>query len=36
MPMETNVILNVKGDVLERYDILLHALVVTKEQGDLS
>ncbi|XP_071839784.1 cilia- and flagella-associated protein 74-like isoform X2 [Apostichopus japonicus] len=36
MPMETNVMLNVKGDVLERYDILLHALVITKEQGDLS
>lgn len=34
MPLESNVILNVKGDVLERYSIVLHALVVTKDEED--
>ena len=35
MPVESNAILNVKGETLERFNILLRAQVVTEEQPPL-
>ena len=35
MPIEASVILNVKGETMERFNILLRALVLTEEQTPL-